>query len=31
MLGTKKDMDDIAEAILKVKHNIDEVRDDGAV
>jgi dTDP-4-amino-4,6-dideoxygalactose transaminase len=26
MLGTKKDMDDIAEAILKVKHNIDEVQ-----
>jgi dTDP-4-amino-4,6-dideoxygalactose transaminase len=31
MLGTKKDMDDIAEAIWKVKHNIDEVRDAQAV
>ncbi len=27
LLGTKKDMDDIAEAILKVKHHIDELRD----
>lgn len=27
MLGTKNDMDDIAEAVWKVKHNIDEVRD----
>jgi dTDP-4-amino-4,6-dideoxygalactose transaminase len=26
LLGTKKDMDDIADAILKVKHNIDEIR-----
>ena len=26
LLGTKKDMDDIAEAILKVKHHIDELR-----
>ncbi len=30
LLGTKKDMDDIAEAILKVKHNIDEIRDGSA-
>lgn len=28
LLGTKSDMGDIAEAILKVKHNIDELRDD---
>jgi dTDP-4-amino-4,6-dideoxygalactose transaminase len=28
LLGTKQDMDDIAEAILKVKHNIDELRGD---
>ncbi len=27
LLGTKKDMDDIAEAILKVKHHIDELRE----
>ena len=26
MLGTKADMDDIAEAVLKVKHHIDEAR-----
>jgi dTDP-4-amino-4,6-dideoxygalactose transaminase len=27
LLGTKQDMDDIAKAVLKVKLNIDEVRD----
>jgi len=28
LLGTKQDMDDIAEAIIKVKHHIDEVREN---
>jgi len=27
LLGTKKDMDDIAEAVLKVKFNIDELQE----
>ena len=30
LLGTKNDMDDIAEAILKVKHNLDEIREEQA-
>jgi dTDP-4-amino-4,6-dideoxygalactose transaminase len=29
LLGSKKDMDDIAEAVLKVKLAIDEVREEG--
>jgi dTDP-4-amino-4,6-dideoxygalactose transaminase len=28
LLGTRQDMDDVAEAVLKVKNHIDEVRED---